>query len=549
MSIYLIIGRLSVLHCSDMITLKQTFTFLIILYLFLLLDIAICIRVKRIQRKTYKQMIKRKERSSKQYLKSPLIITDSPISDWTLFDNLEHIFTLNQANFLSESHSINCSNLDKNICNEYVSTFIYSNDNNQSSQSYEYWNKYELNYNNYTLYEKYMTYNQQQYEIKDVVDELINNNEPFNNNNNNNNDSDILWREHTYFRLMGLNEGETKFDSLQLNTLDHIRLSDYFKIFNVYNGYQHITDIHLWFGLNQYRAIRHFDTSNNLFFLLKGSRKFTLSKPTFNIFTYYPFGHKSEKHQYKYLSHFYNDDDDNNNYDDGDYDIYESTLYENEILYIPSHWWYQVENNNYSFALSILFNDGENTALRTDLYDYKLPINPQKTQISVGDLDEFFYFIQYTIDLFCKNYKNDNINPLLRCNGYNEKNNGYGYLLSNFQKIYPILEELNFDNFEWFSIGMDFENIFKCSLSNNIDEYSENFAAFKNDLYFCYDMIDQYKEEWNESSDDLIDKTLMAMNNDIIKEISLIEYFEYLLIDLYGGETTIIPIVVKLLLL
>lgn len=81
----------------------------------------------------------------------------------------------------------------------------------------------------------------------------------------------------SYFRVFGFRGSYQDVDDVQLNTLDHIKLAPFFKIFNM-RGYRDVNKLHIWFGTEYYRAIRHYDKSDNIFFLLKGMFFFFCTK-------------------------------------------------------------------------------------------------------------------------------------------------------------------------------------------------------------------------------------------------------------------------------
>ena len=80
---------------------------------------------------------------------------------------------------------------------------------------------------------------------------------------------DEIRKFRSYFRLFGYEGDNEEVDDIHLNVLDQIKLTPFFKIFNM-RGYKDVRALHIWFGTEYYRAIRHYDVSDNIFFLLKG---------------------------------------------------------------------------------------------------------------------------------------------------------------------------------------------------------------------------------------------------------------------------------------
>ena len=163
----------------------------------------------------------------------------------------------------------------------------------------------------------------------------------------------------------------------------------------------------------------------------------------------------------------------------------------------------------------------------------------------VVDMDEFYYFIQSLINEWCKHIKkNEEINYLSRCN--DNKYGSYGFLLNSFIKIYPILNDINYNNFEWISLIIDFKNILKCFIQRI--EY-ENLNQFKEDNYYCFNIDnDNIQKEWDNAINKIMDM-LIAFNNIGIAENHLIEYLEDVLFHVTDGDTTIIPIIISMMLL
>ena len=493
-------------------------------------------------------MMSNNESLKEEYLKYPMIIRDSPMTQWTIFENLDNIFPDDyEMNGNVQEANCDCfgnTSESQILCHQYVSTFLYSN---HDEDSYDFWQTYQYKYNQ--NYQHCIKQKSKTYLVKDLSEtfnKLIMNK----NDNDNNKECDISSsslssnniynKSYTYFPILSINSDPTEIDSVQLTALDHIKLHPFYDIFDIENGFESIDHIHLWFGNNKYRAIRHFDRSHNLFFMLSGQRRFRLSSPTFNIYPLHPFNHKSSRQQFPYYMTQKNKEGMIiKNYINIEYEIWESDLKKNELLYLPSGWFHEIINQYPSCALSIWFSSGDIDFIRDDIFETRLPINPNKF-IKIKELNQFFYFIQKLIHQFCA-INNDDI--LMRCNDFN----GYGYLLYNFKYLYPILNKLNYDTFEWMNIVLNIENIFKCVFTK-IEYQSLN--EFKHYLNHCYLIDDEniYKT-WNE-----VVEFFMEMINAIsdidnkIAEGTVIELIEDLIIKIFD-DTTIIPIIIKLMLL
>eukprot|EP01084_Bolivina_argentea_P259971 438876_1 len=283
------------------------------------------------------------------YFKQPLIITDSIQSNWTLLSNLQNLFDENY-NISVKKQATNCSCLiqtqiynkisDKininNLCKHYNEVIIYK----RNLTYYLYWDKFEgkhkftsqgLDCVNTQLIKQY---------VVDGINSVINNsNNNVNVNNSINNKTNVRKTIKTFkswLFLFGSNShndnNKMEITDLQLNT----SLIPFFNIFSE-NGLKSFTDINslnIFYSKQYYRAIRHYDAYHNLFFILKGSRKFRISEPNTNIFEIYPFLHTSSRHQFPNYPQI-------ETYSEGvfindtNYKINECIIFENEALYLP----------------------------------------------------------------------------------------------------------------------------------------------------------------------------------------------------------------------
>jgi len=523
-------------------------------------------KILPIERKTFSEVQQMLANDpSRSYLQSPFIMTESPMRDWTLLDNLQDIFDDDAFNFEGLSQTTNCSCFESaELCQHYASTLLYlaADPEREYTSSYEYWKKFETDYSTRHQYDACITQKAQTYGIKPLIEQVVNISQseqhecvlppPTVTHDDGGGDGNISIG-YTYFRLAELDGDNSVVDALQLNTLDHIRLSDYFKLLAVDHGYGDITDVHMWFGLTQYRATRHYDRSHNLFFMLRGGRKFRLSAPAINVWPLYPFGHLSDRHQYRSYAMLQSADMSEGVsmqwMNDIGYDIYEDVVAENEMLFLPSYWWHEVVNDNFSFALSLWYDDVENTRLRNEVVNYHLPINPEKFGLTVGDLDEFAYFMQRLIETFCAR-NNPHNDAWMQCTAY-KRNGGIHFLLRHFTLIYPVLNTFDWNTFEWMTLGLQFDDILKCSLSERgVDEYVTSqrpCEQFKHDFSICYSFEESYEAEWNEAIANLMEM-IMSIGGDKKREAILVEYLMKLLLTLHN-DTTVLPIMVRLMYL
>ena len=226
---------------------------------------------------TYDEILAMNQDNDFEYLQKPLIITDSPMIKWNLYESINQIYD-DQYEINCKQQTTNCSCIDQindiNItCQEYGSSFLYTSDN-------DYFQHYRIfegtNYDSYK-YKKCINISENKAFVQKLYN-FINSSEYKPNSDGNNNETNQFTKLYSYFRILSIprkpdNHDEDEeydeehhdafIDGIQLNILDRIHLWPYFDIFNLSNGYQDINDMHLWFGTEYYRAIRHYDKPNN----------------------------------------------------------------------------------------------------------------------------------------------------------------------------------------------------------------------------------------------------------------------------------------------
>ena len=250
---------------------------------------------------TYSEAIElSKNNRDSSYLNEPLIITDSPMTQWTLYQNLEKIFGSEYpVKVNKQSTDCSCfadSPIRSELCEQLASTFLYS----RPSETYSYWKQHQ-NKNKYI----HCVHKQPDAEmnVHDAIQSVINRNNKTHFYSADISDNSVHLSKYTklysYFKIFEMRGFNQMVTATQLNTLDQIHLSPYFDIFDM-NGFLDVNDVNIWFGTEYYRTIRHFDKADNLFFLLSGSRKFQLSAPSINVFPLHPFLHPSGRQQLAY---------------------------------------------------------------------------------------------------------------------------------------------------------------------------------------------------------------------------------------------------------
>eukprot|EP01084_Bolivina_argentea_P140026 246270_1 len=478
-------------------------------------------------------------------LQTPLIIIDSPMVNWTLAQNLTNIFsdkfeipcTKQIANCLCIEKQKNDS-ADNISCADIASTFLYT----KETKHYAHWRPFEGTYSS-TKYQKCTHQSTGSIPLITVYNIVNSCGVPISPAYEYDQDKKKYTTFYSYLKVLSVDSSNGAAaehtvvadvdESIQDKMFEHIDLFPYFELFSIEP--ELIIDMHIWFGMHYYKAVRHYDESNNLFFMLKGSRRFMLSPPTHhNIFTLYPLSHRSSRHEWLNYSNVMNNDYQKQ------FDTYDIDLFENELLFLPAYWFHQIENNNLSLAFSMWFKSA-NAVHGREIIDYKLPINPYSASISVSYVDEFLYFIQTLTDKWCSNIKrkySKSKSNHLKC----FENNHSGFLLNKYKKIYPLLDNLNYDTFEWYSIGLDIENILKCTRTG-IEDYPVSTKEFKKRTYLCFmfdDYQNKYKKMWHKSIDDII-KMHFKYSNIGIADIQFVKYLETILLSI-SKDVNILPI-------
>lgn len=233
---------------------------------------------------TYEEVLMMKEHDI-NYMHRPLIVTDSPQSQWPLPHNLEEVFGSEYA-ITADQQTTNCSCLEQtsvyldgdidltDLCEHYASALLYKGVNDDH---YKYWERFEGSHKFTSEGEKCVYFEELEMMVEDGMKDLrfIEENPQYSYADMNTitnasmSGRDEISKFRSYFRLFGFEGDYEEVDEIQLNVLDQIMLAPFFKIFNM-NGYKDVSKLHIWFGTEYYRAIRHYDKSDNIFFLLKG---------------------------------------------------------------------------------------------------------------------------------------------------------------------------------------------------------------------------------------------------------------------------------------
>eukprot|EP01084_Bolivina_argentea_P081363 147341_1 len=244
-------------------------------------------------------------------------------------------------------------------------------------------------------------------------------------NNNLNKSNPKLTARRISFNIITSRHGRMMYDDISMEIMKHIDILPFFELFGMRQGLNSLHDMMLWIGSNNYRLIRHSDNSDNLFFVLNGTKTFLLSVPVLlndKRFPYvlYPFIHPSSRSEYPMYPMYHYKYPEN-------YKEYKVVLSKDEVLYVPGGVYHEVTNSNEgSIGINIWF--GDKTSMTTDkLHQIKIPVS---SSVVMDELDGFMYLINKVTEYF----EHDN--------SYKQ----YGFMFNYFRRIYPVLDIIYYDN-------------------------------------------------------------------------------------------------------
>eukprot|EP01083_Nonionella_stella_P148072 468145_1 len=426
-------------------------------------------------------------------LTKPFIVIESPSSDWTLLHNnykgLYNAFK-HYGKLSIDTRTTDCScfklpnnTIDIETCYEFVSNFKYvSKQKTQEfhiNKSSSFWDRYEpyfpLEYPYEQCIKRYRVHKPMQY-ILTHWDEFIMNDK----NNDLNKKKPKLTSRRVTFNVITSNQGQLMMDDVSMEVMKHIDIQPFSPIFGLKQGIHSLHDMNLWFGSNNYRLIRHTDTSDNLFFVLNGTKKFRIAAPYLINhpdfpFILYPFLHSASRSAYPVFPIY------GTQYKAEQYDI---DLHKDEVLWLPSGWWHEVVNGEIgSIGLNLWFGDGP-TMLKQRMHRVKVPLSGPR--IGIDEMDGMLYLINRITQYF----------------DHEDMDKQYGFMFTYFRRMYPILNVIYDDNlaFErngnndmnwlyWLNGIIDVNSIAKCEGNKDI------FDVLHHVSYSC--TIPTKKEKWD----------------------------------------------------
>ena len=317
--------------------------------------------------------------------------------------------------------------------------------------------------------------------------------------------------------------GMFNIDDLSLSFMDHVTVSPYFNYFGMkQTGWWAMNEIHLWFGSNNYFTVSHYDESNNIYFMMRGSKSFSLA-PLKGIHEdsehiLYPYLYPGSRNTYYYMGR------------DTLNDTYKVTIKENEILYVPAYWYHETLNDNKaeSMAINIWFNT-DTPKSRINQYLQRLYSEPLPSgEYVFDDWNEFVYFLNKMSEVM-----NDN---------------GKGALLQFFEPLYPVLGHI-YDDFRrigsdkldinYLNMLFDYNNLLKCFRLNPY--YDKNAKTFvykklvkllkKKSIFQCYPPRKEKLGRWDQlinAYSNMFDRVRNI--DDVVMEHTYVKYIESILL-------------------
>ena len=398
----------------------------------------------------------------------------------------------------TQSRSSNCCFTDSaQFCKQIVSSFMYNSFGNRL----EFWDKYEKNY-------------QQIKQFKSCTNiTLIENRE-----------MDSAMNELYKLKQDEIDNNIKKSIYMNANIphkmYNDMNMQPFFERFSIDTKYGD-WEIYLWIGSENGFASRHYDTTNNLFFVLRGSKQFLLSPPSLSKFKMYPSLHSSWRQQ---ISSF--------NFDE----IYENeTLIFNvilnagEVLYIPPFWYHKVKNLNVSTIGTNLWWYSQIHEKIDAIWSISIPI--QNYWNVYKKYNEMMYFIYKLLDIFDKDLS---------------------FVSKNYFSTYPILYEmrqylLNSNLFyvdqkwKWMELFVDIRNIQKCL---NVNAEKISIPTILHQTYSCIDTEIEQVSKWKSSINSLY-RMFGEVNSDGAKDIILAELIEKLIaFSINGDDVPLLPLLV-----
>lgn len=434
----------------------------------------------------------------------PFIIQNSTLKKWRKSTKKKILRAISNLAVATTSQSSDCSCFNDNIekCIDYVNSLCFSSAGmNQMFEKRDesFWYKYEANYKENTKYMKCVKTERKQMSVKEALMTP-----KYNDNELSPNKTSIMFPAPIQRKDLQSLWSETTPTSEQF--IKHQDIYPFFVLFNMKNNLNDVQMMNIWMGSKQYKSTLHFDKTDNLYFMLSGTKNFLLSSPDYSEkFAVYP-----NLHEFRRQALFPLNKSDYNNID------YDVNIYKNEILFLPKYWYHQVINGeSTSMAMNIWRSNGPSM----DIQYFQLP---KKVRARFQDLSnnwpEILYFVQSVKHGYCQKI-NDKYNGNINCHD--------SVLMKIYSNTYPILKDIQRynqilgdnhdsifgnDNNKWMNWFIDINDLLHRNNRNeNEVQILEQMIRWRSTSNSCQMIDDQTQKLWNKTIKKLI-KLLVQIN-------------------------------------
>ncbi len=252
-----------------------------------------------------------------RYLKhdEPFVITNSPLTIWTLLDHLpssSNVQGIRDGNkfilsllrgfedfpFEVRERRANCFCLkqltEKDVCDHFASTFLYEGGTAYSEHILSFWTEHESCSSN-QHYADCIEDERLGTSFSEFLQSLLVERQ---HDANDHGDDTVIKRRYLSLDIAERN-GRTKELMLapSFKKLMHlVFMEPFYDLFGIKYP-ESVFSMHLWMGSNRSTSVRHYDAYHNLYFVLRGKKQFLLSRPSISSFPLYPYSHPSRRHE------------------------------------------------------------------------------------------------------------------------------------------------------------------------------------------------------------------------------------------------------------
>ena len=418
----------------------------------------------------------------------PFIIQNSTLQKWrksTKSKILQAIGNLDVAT-TSQSSDCSCFNDDTEKCIDYVNSLSFSSANmNQlfARRDESFWHKYEANYRDTTKYFKCIKTERKTMSVDEALMTP-----KYNDNGLLSNKTSIMFPAPIQRKDLQHLWSDSIPTSEQF--IKHQDIYPFFVLFKMKNYLNDVQMMNVWMGSKGYKSTLHFDKTDNLYFMLSGTKNFLLSSPDYSEkFAIYPNLHEFRRQTLFPLNQ--------KDYDNIENDV---TIYKNEILFLPKYWYHQVINGeSRSMAMNIWVSNG----LSMDIQGFQLSKKIRaRFQNILKNWPEILYFVQSIKHGYCQ-----------KVNKYGNVNCNDPVLMKVYSNTYPVLKEIQRfnqilgdndhsifgnDNNKWMTWFIDIDDLlYGYNRNENEVQILEQLLRWRSSANSCPMIDDKSEKIWN----------------------------------------------------